>query len=596
MDKQEIRQRIDLVGLISQTVALTKDGKNFKGLCPFHDDHNPSLVVYPDTRWWQCYGCKKGGDCFEWYMRACKVDFATALDALRRECGAEAEVNTTTWDITDVDGNLIAQHMRYDRPDGTKDYSWMRDGRKGLGGMGVADLPLYGIKHLFDMGSAAVKDIIIVEGEKAADALIRAGYAALGTVTGASTCPNPEVFAPLVGWEAQKHLWRDNDAAGRAHMDKVAGRLRSLGVEPFELTWPDAPPKGDAYDFLRAGADVRALLAAAIPYPRPVGHENVSTGWGGDMRSDNPTSSGTRTKLGQELGHAGVRTVTELEDSDIAGQVREWVSHTSGWFTNDEIDRELGFTTLVAKDYRGKIMRRLKQQGIVDQHTKVNKQWRYVNTRLTFLDFKAASNVTALPVKWPLEIENYVKLFPGNLAVVAGAPNAGKTALLLNFLRLNMRQFPIYYFCSEMGQVELKDRLEMFPGMAIDDWHFKAAERSSDFEDVIVPDCINIIDFLEMTDELYRVNTHLTNISHKIGNGLAIVAIQKKEGAKYGRGLEFGLEKPKLYLSMDQGKLTIVKGKTWVNPRVDPNGLTVNFKINRGCQFEITKECVQAAQ
>ena len=65
-----------------------------------------------------------------------------------------------------------------------------------------------------------------------------------------------------------------------------------------------------------------------------------------------------------------------------------------------------------------------------------------------------------------------------------------------------------------------------------------------------------------MTDDLYRVNTHLTNISHKIGNGLAIVAIQKKEGAKFGRCLEFELEKPKLYLSMDKGKLTIVKGKT----------------------------------
>ncbi len=596
MDKQEIKQKIDIVGLISETVALTKDGKNFKGLCPFHDDHNPSLVVYPDTQRWQCYGCKKGGDCFEWYMRARGVDFTTALDALRPQCGAAAVAKTTTWDITDVDGNVVAQHIRYDRPDGTKDYSWKRDGRKGLDGMSVADLPLYGIKHLFDMGSAAVKDIIIVEGEKAADALIKAGHAALGTVTGASCCPNREVFAPLVGWEARKHLWCDNDDAGRAHMDKVASRLSSLGIEPCELVWPDAPPKGDAYDFLQAGADVRALLAAAIPYPRPVGHQDVSTGWGGDMRSDKSIPGATRTKLGQELGHAGVGTVTELEDSDIAGQVREWVSHTSGWFTNDEIDRELGFTTLVAKDYRGKIMRRLKQQGIVDQHAKVNKQWRYVNTRLTFLDFKAASNVRALPVRWPLGIEDYVKLFPGNLAVVAGAPNAGKTALLLNFLRLNMKQFPIYYFCSEMGQVELKDRLEMFPGMAIDDWHFKAAERSSDFEDVIVPDCINIIDFLEMTDELYRVNTHLTNISHKIGNGLAIVAIQKKEGAKYGRGLEFGLEKPKLYLSMDKGKLTIVKGKTWVNPRVDPNGLTVNFKITRGCQFEITKEWAQAAQ
>jgi hypothetical protein len=126
--------------------------------------------------------------------------------------------------------------------------------------------------------------------------------------------------------------------------------------------------------------------------------------------------------------------------------------------------------------------------------------------------------------------------------------------------------------------------------MAIEDWHFEAIERAGDFADVIRPDCVNVVDYLEMTTELYLINTHLTAISHKLGSGLAIVAVQKKQDAKYGRGQEFGLEKPKLYLSMDRGKLTIVKGKSWATKNVDPHGLTVNFKIIGGCQFQATGE------
>jgi hypothetical protein len=90
------------------------------------------------------------------------------------------------------------------------------------------------------------------------------------------------------------------------------------------------------------------------------------------------------------------------------------------------------------------------------------------------IDFKNASSAGVLPLRWPLGIEQYVNLFPGNLAVVAGATNAGKTALLLNVVYLNHLTFPlpIYYFCSEMGDIELKERLELFEGMSIEKWNW----------------------------------------------------------------------------------------------------------------------------
>jgi hypothetical protein len=68
------------------------------------------------------------------------------------------------------------------------------------------------------------------------------------------------------------------------------------------------------------------------------------------------------------------------------------------------------------------------------------------------------------------------------------------------------------------------------------------------------------------------------------------VALQKKRDAELGRGGDFGLEKPRLYLSMDKGKCTIQKAKNWVNPEKNPNGLVINFKVVGGCKFIITND------
>jgi len=271
----------------------------------------------------------------------------------------------------------------------------------------------------------------------------------------------------------------------------------------------------------------------------------------------------------------------------LARSIRGWVEGTGGrWWTTRDLDSDVGVASNQEKDNRRQVIHRLLGEGVIQQHAKIARQYRFVNRAVTHLNFKAAKAGEVLDLHWPLGIEGLVNLYPGNIAVVAGAPNAGKTALLLDFIRLNMDRLPIRYFCSEMEAPELRDRLELFPGMAAEEWHFDAVQRATDFEQVIVPDCINVVDYLEMTEDLYLVNTHLTAIQHVLGSGLAVVAIQKKKGALYGRGQEFSLEKPRLYLSMDAGKLTIVKGKSWAKKGCNPNGLSIKFAIANGCEFE----------
>jgi hypothetical protein len=271
-------------------------------------------------------------------------------------------------------------------------------------------------------------------------------------------------------------------------------------------------------------------------------------------------------------------------------KVEEWCKHTTGWFSYEEIDRELGINTPKDKQNRRVIIFRLKEAGKLESHPRDNKLMRYVNVIVRLIDFKSAIKRAPLALRFPFGIERYFNCYPGNIIVIAGAADAGKTAFLLNFVRFNMFDFSIFYQSSEMGKEELASRLENFEDITLDEWNFTAEERSHDFADVIRPDCINIIDYMELSDNFYMVADYLRAIHDKLASGIAIVALQKKSGADAGRGGEFGLEKPRLYLNMDSGKLKIRKAKNWTDPKNNPNGLTVNFKIVGGCKFILEQD------
>jgi DNA primase len=89
-DIERVKEATDLVALVeSRGVKLTRKGRQLVGLCPFHDDHEPSLLVDPRKRVWNCLGvCKEGGDAYRFVMKADGVDFR---EAHRRLGGGESE-------------------------------------------------------------------------------------------------------------------------------------------------------------------------------------------------------------------------------------------------------------------------------------------------------------------------------------------------------------------------------------------------------------------------------------------------------------------------------------------------------------------------
>lgn len=84
---EEIKTKADVVQLVGEYVKLTKAGRNYKGLCPFHGEKTPSFMVNPELQIYKCFGCGEGGDVYAFVQKMEGVEFGEALKILAKRSG-----------------------------------------------------------------------------------------------------------------------------------------------------------------------------------------------------------------------------------------------------------------------------------------------------------------------------------------------------------------------------------------------------------------------------------------------------------------------------------------------------------------------------
>lgn len=252
--------------LLDKLENVKRSGTGYSCRCPSHPDRQNSLSLTEGDDGRVLLHCFKG--CSEKQITAALGLTVADLFPERRPAPPSRPTQPPRrYEIRGTNGELQAIHYRRDLPHGGKQMWWAlpEQEKPGLQGRPLATLPLYRSETLAKVKPGAI--VIVTEGESAADAASHLGYAAVGTVTGASSAPSADVLSSLRGFDVV--YWPDHDAAGRDHARRQCATLDGLGIPARILTWPDAREKDDAADFLERGgtaAQLQELINAAPTY------------------------------------------------------------------------------------------------------------------------------------------------------------------------------------------------------------------------------------------------------------------------------------------------------------------------------------------
>jgi hypothetical protein len=279
-----------------------------------------------------------------------------------------------------------------------------------------------------------------------------------------------------------------------------------------------------------------------------------------------------------------------LAEANLTQKMRDWIEITKGEFQTRDVFEELNIQK-EQKAQVSKILTRLVSEGLIERTGRRTGCFRRIEKDLARMDI-FENHTKLVNITLPFGIDEMVKIMPGNVIVVAGAKDSGKTAFLLNIVADNLGKFEIHYFNSEMGAGELRARLELFDDIPFEEWRaVNFFERDENFADVIVPGegNLNVIDFLEIYEDFWIVKKRIAEIWRKLQGAVAIIALQKPQGRDFAFGGEGSIEKARLALALEKGKLKIVSGKNW-KTKENPRDKVMKFKLAGGCKFVQTDD------
>ena len=268
--------------------------------------------------------------------------------------------------------------------------------------------------------------------------------------------------------------------------------------------------------------------------------------------------------------------------------IEQWVSLTKGQFNVRDIWNEIGIDSPENKNYLRKILSRIPN---VQQVDKGFGNYRVVDSQATKINWEDADPNNTVDLLFPFGEHDVVKIFPKSIIIIAGSKQAGKTEYLYEFIKLNKDRWAIDLFNSETGAEQMKERF-LSHGITASP-SFNVYERYDNYADVIVPDHISVIDYLDLNSEVYLVGAEIDAIFRKL-TSVAVIGLQKpppsviftKSGQKkiierdlaYGGG--FTAKRAILYITMGSNKLKLLHVKSPKQKKINPQNMTWSFTFD----------------
>jgi hypothetical protein len=257
----------------------------------------------------------------------------------------------------------------------------------------------------------------------------------------------------------------------------------------------------------------------------------------------------------------------------LSRRLFDYIEQSSGWFFTDDIYKSLTIIDIKDKDNIRVQLNKLANSNILKRDPHRTGHWRKLDNELVTHDILSAEEAVGMDIQYPFGLDNYFLTMPKSIVLLAGSTGAGKSAFAINFLMLNQWKHECHYFSSELTPGRLKRRLLKVPNFADLSIGFQFHERYDNYADVIFPDAINVIDFLDVDNSApYLIGNEIKNIWMRLGpKGLAFILIQKKGSQKdwggkiheieLGVGGETTIRRASIYLIMDkvpENKLKII--------------------------------------
>lgn len=325
---------------------------------------------------------------------------------------------------------------------------------------------------------------------------------------------------------------------------------------------PDRKPldKFGFYAYSRFNGDLSAA-AKNLHSPDNSGHSGQSRTFRTKPDASGRVTDGLRTTSGYGPGTG--RT--------LSSEVLAFIESDPAPFETKDV-----YSELCAKDRREKktisdALSYYAKQGKIRKIEGKRGCWEVAEEEPEVMDILSV-NVKPFNILLPLDISAFSAVHPGSVILVSGSSNAGKTLFLLTIVRnffgsniypqtplhLSNERIdvaPMVYLNSEMSAGELATRIRRF-GDDPSTWvrNVKFIERSHSFDKLVTPDGVTFIDFLEVNEDFYQAGKFIADIHRRLKGGVAVVAMQKKQGQLYAKGGEMTLEKPRLVINLDRNE------------------------------------------